>query len=132
VSESGSAAPEWGSYSDTMLPGRSTTGDRIRAFRKLHHWTQEQFGARVGASKTTVCSWERGESRPSARAGKVLARLGVKLEAHELSTGRGPCSNSARTRSSRLAEVRRHLRSDLVTEEKLAAVEVALGIGGAA
>ena len=37
---------------------------KIRAFRKEHHLTQEAFGALLGVSPQAVSKWEREEAYP--------------------------------------------------------------------
>ena len=43
----------------------ATIGERIHDLRKAHHLTQTEFGALFGIGKTTVSSYETGNSSPN-------------------------------------------------------------------
>ena len=51
------------------------TPKQIKALRKKHSMTQEQFARSVGVSMRTVSLWETGKSKPSQLAVAVLERV---------------------------------------------------------
>lgn len=52
-------------------------GAEIRAAREARGWTQEQLAAQVGVGQRTVGNWERGETIPKNRAGRLREVLGI-------------------------------------------------------
>lgn len=48
--------------------------DDIRALRKRLGLTMEEFGGRLGVTRSTVCCWEAGKSHPRY---SVLEKLNV-------------------------------------------------------
>lgn len=48
-----------------------TTGKRIRGYRVMQGWTQEDFGSNMGVSVTTIKNWE--SDRISPRIDELLA-----------------------------------------------------------
>lgn len=46
----------------------STSGERMRIFRKSHGLTQEKFAELIGVDVVTVCNWERGFVYPGGYA----------------------------------------------------------------
>lgn len=56
-------------------------GNRIRAFRKLKGYTQQQFAAELGISITLLGSVERGMKDPSEQLlNRIGQSLGIKME----------------------------------------------------
>ena len=51
----------------------NTTGDRIRGLRKEIGLTQEELAAKIGVSRMTVISWEKGKFEPGRDNTKDLA-----------------------------------------------------------
>lgn len=51
-------------------------GTQIRSAREARGWTQEQLAARIGVGGRTVGNWERGETVPKNRMGKLREVLG--------------------------------------------------------
>jgi transcriptional regulator with XRE-family HTH domain len=49
-------------------------GRKLRAYRKLKHWTQEELAIRVGVSLAIIGSLERGTRTPSPELLKRLER----------------------------------------------------------
>jgi transcriptional regulator with XRE-family HTH domain len=55
---------------------------KIRAFRKEHHLTQEAFGALLGVSPQAVSKWEREEAYPDITfLPELSALLGCSVDA---------------------------------------------------
>ena len=46
-------------------------GDKIRDEREARGWTQEQLAQRVGVGARTIGNWERGETVPKNRLGRL-------------------------------------------------------------
>ncbi|MDP9729774.1 helix-turn-helix transcriptional regulator [Alicyclobacillus tolerans] len=57
-----------------------TFGRRIRAYRKLKCWTQEELAKELGVSLTIVGSLERGTRQPSQ---EMIHKLGNVLDVTE-------------------------------------------------
>ena len=56
-------------------------GQKIAAFRKEKHITQEQLGEAVGVTNRTVSKWESGVSSPGIELiPSIAASLGVSLD----------------------------------------------------
>ena len=53
---------------------KSTTGDRIRMFRVVQGFTQEELAKRLGWSQSKVCRYEHGDGVPDAEELPKLAR----------------------------------------------------------
>jgi transcriptional regulator with XRE-family HTH domain len=112
--------------SDTMVPGRPSTGERIRAVRG--ELPTKVFAVRVGCSVQTLGAWERDVQRPTPKYAGKLSALGVDLDASDVAElGRGK-TTPARDKSIRLTVIRRRLRQ--ASSAELHAVEAALKIGG--
>lgn len=47
-------------------------GDDIRQAREARGWTQQQLAAKVGVGQRTIGSWERGETVPKNRMGRLI------------------------------------------------------------
>lgn len=56
-------------------------GRRIRAARERKGWTQQQLALAVGVGARTVGGWERGETVPLNRMGKLDEVLGPGIDA---------------------------------------------------
>ena len=55
--------------------------NRLEEFRTQHSWTQQELADRVGVSRQTIISLERGRYNPSIQLAFRLARqFGVKIE----------------------------------------------------
>jgi len=68
----------------------SQLSDRIRAARRMAHWSQAELALRLDVSASAVGHWERGAgSAPSSRRVFELARL-TGVSAQWLTTGTGP------------------------------------------
>lgn len=52
-------------------------GQRIRKARERREWTQQQLALAVGVGSRTVGGWERGETVPLNRIGKLEEILGA-------------------------------------------------------
>jgi transcriptional regulator with XRE-family HTH domain len=50
-------------------------GDQIRARREARGWTQQQLAQEIGVGQRTVGNWERGETIPKNRLGRLRAVL---------------------------------------------------------
>jgi putative transcriptional regulator len=48
---------------------------RIREFRELREWTQEQLAAMVGVTRQTILFLEKGKYNPSLRLAHRIARV---------------------------------------------------------
>lgn len=58
----------------------STTGERIRAYRKIARMTQEQLAEKVGVNRVTITQYENGSITPPLdRLEKVASALGCSL-----------------------------------------------------
>jgi transcriptional regulator with XRE-family HTH domain len=44
-----------------------TPGQKLRAVRKQHKWSQEQASEQLGVDARTYCRWERGYHTPGLR-----------------------------------------------------------------
>ena len=56
-------------------------GNRLEAFRSKRNWTQQELADRVGVSRQTIISPERGRYNPSIQLAFRLARqFGVRIE----------------------------------------------------
>lgn len=54
---------------------------KLNAARVNAGFTQEEVAKKLGKSKNTIVSWEKGKSAPDINAGKVLANLyGVSVD----------------------------------------------------
>lgn len=53
--------------------------ERIHYARRRLRETQAVFGARVGVSRETISSWERGEALPRAKHRRLLVQVFTKL-----------------------------------------------------
>ena len=55
--------------------------NHVRRYRRLREWTQEELGTRVGVTRQTIISIERGKYNPSVGlALKIAAVFGVTVE----------------------------------------------------
>lgn len=53
-------------------------GDRLRMFRELKGYTQEQLGELVGVAKTTIANYESGKRVPHvAKIKRLASALGI-------------------------------------------------------
>jgi len=58
-----------------------TLGEKIATLRKERHWSQDQFGEKVGVHGRHVSRWENGHQRPAPRTLKKIAQvLGVTVD----------------------------------------------------
>jgi transcriptional regulator with XRE-family HTH domain len=68
-------------------------GRRIKAARERRGWTQAQLGLEVGVGARTVGGWERGETTPMNRMGKLEEVLGPGIDTEapkvQIHTGAG-------------------------------------------
>jgi len=66
-------------------------GRRIRRARERKGWTQRQLAAEVGVGSRTVGGWERGETVPLNRMGRLEEVLGPGIDpaAAEVKVSRG-------------------------------------------
>jgi len=64
-----------------------TIGDRVKALRKKHRWTQEELGEKVDRSYGAITALERNVTAPDDLL-KALAKL-FKCEESWLRTGEG-------------------------------------------
>ncbi len=56
-------------------------GERIRAVRREHGWTQDELANAVGVSRSAVAQWETGRAgQLSANLSRVASVLGVGVE----------------------------------------------------
>ncbi len=39
-------------------------GTKVKALRKMRHWSQEDLAREIGVSLSTVQRWEKGSGRP--------------------------------------------------------------------
>ncbi|MBX5437026.1 MAG: helix-turn-helix transcriptional regulator [Alicyclobacillaceae bacterium] len=62
-------------------------GRRLRAYRKLKHWTQAELARELGVSVAVVGSMERGTRLPSPEMVRRLTELLSVTEAELLGTG---------------------------------------------
>ncbi len=69
-----------------------TFGERLRHFRELRGFTQEQLAAEIGVAKTTITGYERGNRKPDVTKIRKLANalsvsgselLGIEQEQEE-------------------------------------------------
>lgn len=59
----------------------TTFGQRVRALRELHHWTQSGLGELLQVSGSAVLYWENGSSQPDyARLGKLAELFSVTVD----------------------------------------------------
>ncbi|MCD8508776.1 MAG: helix-turn-helix transcriptional regulator [Bacillus sp. (in: Bacteria)] len=65
--------------------GESIWGRRIRAFRKLKGYTQEDFAKKIGISVSVLGEIERGNRKPSDDLIEVIAD-GLKVSMEELTS----------------------------------------------
>ena len=49
--------------------------DKIRQYRVLKGWTQEQLARNIGVSLNTVQRWESGKTHPSPLAAEKLQKV---------------------------------------------------------
>lgn len=52
-----------------------TIGERIKALREAHNWTQAQLGAKIGLSGVSVTNWEKGYNELKYKNAIKLARV---------------------------------------------------------
>jgi len=50
-------------------------GERLKSYRKMKDFTQEQLAARIGVSGQAISKWEKGECLPDVYNLKLLARF---------------------------------------------------------
>lgn len=56
-------------------------GERLKALRIYHGYTQEELAAKIGTKKQTISRYENSEREPNLKAAKKIANaLGVSLE----------------------------------------------------
>lgn len=69
-----------------LITDQPEVGKLIHELRLLIGLTQEQFGAAIGVTYSTVNRWERGRSKPSPLAVKLIEQMLVDLgdRGHEL------------------------------------------------
>lgn len=65
--------------------GESIWGRRIRAFRKLKGYTQEDFAKKIGISVSVLGEIERGNRNPSEELIEVIADV-LKISIDELTS----------------------------------------------
>ena len=56
------------------------TGERVRKYRRLKGWSQEQFGAMVGFSQSKISKIERGDWDSLSDLKLIARALGVPIE----------------------------------------------------
>ncbi|MCY1691191.1 helix-turn-helix transcriptional regulator [Exiguobacterium sp. SL14] len=49
--------------------------NQVRLYRQQHKWTQEQFAERIGVTRQTVISLEKGSYTPSLLLAMQIARV---------------------------------------------------------
>ena len=49
--------------------------NHVRLYRQQHNWTQEQFAERIGVTRQTVISLEKGSYTPSLLLAMQIARV---------------------------------------------------------
>lgn len=64
-------------------------GRRITRGRMRRQWTQSELGEALGVSKTTVCNWETGKTRPRPEVGRRLQALLLVAEKQEAYRAQG-------------------------------------------
>ena len=47
---------------------------RIKEIRKQHRLSQEEFGSRIGITRSSVCKLESGENNPSEQTIKLICK----------------------------------------------------------
>ena len=58
-----------------LITDQPEVGKFIHELRLLIGLTQEQFGAAIGVTYSTVNRWERGRSKPSPLAVKLIEQM---------------------------------------------------------
>ncbi len=49
--------------------------NKIREYRKLRKWTQEELAKRLGVERSAVAKWESGKGQPQAARLIALAEI---------------------------------------------------------